>query len=379
MDIEVREVKTRKEQKEFIDFPLRLYRGNPYYVPPIYMDEKKLFNPDFAHYETCEVVFYNAYINGKIAGRIAGILQKAANEKWGEKRVRFNRFDTINDRRVAKALLDKVEEWAKNKGMEEVVGPLGFTDQDREGLLIEGFNELSCFEEQYSYEYYKDLIEYCGYKKEVDWLEFKISLPDDNGEELQKLADFAMKRYNLRFSEAKTVDEFIDKYAMPFIDMIDERYSGLYGSTPLTAKARDNMLKDFGSILNVKYCDVLLDENDKVVSIGLCIPSIAKAIQKSYGHLTPAAIYRIKKAVKNPEIVDLAFIAVSPEYVNKGVNAAAAARICKILREDGVKYAESLLCLEYNTAILQQWNRFNKVQHKRRRSFVKALSADDGK
>ena len=371
--IEVKEVKTKQQQKEFLEFPLRLYRDNPYYVPPLYMDEKKLFDPNYVQYETSEAVFFNAYVNGKIAGRIAGILHKAANEKWNQKRVRFNRFDVINDKRVAKALFDAVEKWAKKKGMDTVCGPLGFTDQEREGLLIEGFHELSSFHEQYNADYYQDLVEYCGYSKEVDWVESKIYLPEDKGDSLQRMSDFVMKRYNLRFGEAKDVDEFFEKYAEPFLDLLDEGYSELYGYTPQTKRQREEMLKGARPLIRLDYCGVALDETGKVVAIGLCFPSISKAVQKSYGHMTPAAIARISKAMKHPKIVDLAFIVVAPEYLDKGVNAVVAARLAKILREDGVEYGETLLNLETNKAILQQWKRFNAVQHKKRRAYKKEI------
>ncbi len=371
--IEVKEVKTKKQQKEFLEFPLRLYRDNPYFVPPFYMDEKKLFDPDNAHSETSEAIFFNAYVNGKIAGRIGGILQKAANEKWDQKRVRFNRFDAINDRRVAKALFDAVEKWAKQKGMKEVCGPLGFSDLEREGLLIEGFDQLSSYHEQYNADYYQNLVESCGYRKEVDWIESKIYLPDDKGESLQRMSDFVMKRYNLRFGAAATIDEFYEKYADPFLDLLDESYKDIYGYVPLTKRERQSIKDDMRKIVNPKYVDVALDENDKVVALGLCFPSISKAVQKSYGHLTPAALLRLKKALDHPKIIDLAFIAVAPEYLDKGVNAIVAARLARILREDGVEYAETLLNLETNTAILQQWKRFNAVQHKRRRSYLKKL------
>ena len=371
--IEVKEVKTKQQQKEFLEFPLRLYRDNPYYVPPLFMEEKKLFDPEFVQYETSEAVFFNAYVNGKIAGRIAGILHKAANEKQGRKRVRFSRFDVINNKKVARALFDAVEKWAKEKGMDTVCGPLGFSGQDREGILIEGFRELSSFHEQYNADYYQDLVESCGYSKEADWVESKIYLPEDKGDSLQRMSDFIMKRYNLRFGEAGSVDEFLEKYAEPFLELLDQGCSELYGYTPQTKRQREEMLKSFRPLIRPDYCDVALDETGKVVAVGLCFPSISEAVQKSYGHLTPAAVSRISRAVKHPRIVDMAFIAVAPEYLDKGVNAVVAARLAGILREDGVEYGETLLNPENNKAILQRWKRFNAVQHKRRRAYIKEL------
>ena len=185
--VEIREVKTKKEQKAFLEFPLDMYADNPYFVPPLYGDEKKIFRGDYVYNDTCEHVYFNAYRDGEMVGRISGILQKASNEKKGERRVRFTRFDSINDREVAHALFDAVEKWALSKGMDTVCGPLGFSDLEREGLLIEGFDELSTFEEQYNAEYYGALIEDCGYAKEVDWIESKIYAPEEGDDTLEKM------------------------------------------------------------------------------------------------------------------------------------------------------------------------------------------------
>lgn len=371
--IEVREVKTKKEKKEFLDFPLRLYKGNPYFVPPLYGDEKKIFNKDYVYYDTCEAVYYNAYINGKIAGRISGIIQKASNEKRSEKRIRFTRFDSINNVKVAKALFNAVEEWGRSKGMDTICGPLGFSDLEREGLLIEGFNELSTFEEQYNYEYYAELIEKCGYSKEVDWVESKIYPPDKDDDSLRKIADYIMKRYNLHFGPAESTDDFLNRYAEPFFDLLDVAYYDIYGTVPFTEGTKKMLIENFRLVIDIKHVAVVLNEKDEVVCLGLCFPSMSKAVQKSYGHLTPAALCRLYKAIRKPKILDLGLIAVAPEYLNRGVNAIVTAELVRMLREDGVEYAETNLNLETNHAIQNQWKRFNAVQHKRRRAYVKKL------
>ncbi|SEG08971.1 hypothetical protein SAMN04487934_107175 [Eubacterium ruminantium] len=371
--IEVREVKTKREKKEFLDFPLRLYKGNPYFVPPLYGDEKKIFNKDYVYYDTCEAIYYNAYKNGKIAGRISGILQKASNEKTGEKRIRFTRFDSINDIKVAKALFNAVEKWGVSKGMDTICGPLGFSDLEREGLLIEGFNELSTFEEQYNYDYYPTLIEKCGYAKEVDWTECKIYPPKDDDGSLRKIADYIMKRYNLHFGPSNSTQDFLDRYANQFFDLLDIGYKDIYGTVPLTEGTKKMLIDNFKLIIDIKHVAVVLNEKDEVVCLGLCFPSLSKAVQKSYGHLTPAALVRILKAMKKPKILDLALIAVAPEYINRGVNAIVTAELLRMLKEDGVEYAETNLNLENNYAIQNQWKRFDAVQHKRRRSYIKKI------
>ncbi len=369
----VKEVKTKKEQKEFLNFPLDLYDKNPYFVPPLYGDEKKIFRKDYVYYDTSEAVYFNAYKDGKIVGRISGILQKAANEKWGQKRVRFTRFDSIDDQEVANALFGAVENWAKEKGMEEVVGPLGFSDLEREGLLIEGFDELSTFEEQYNYPYYQKLIENLGYEKDVDWLERKLYLPDEIDPRIKEITEKVLQKYNLRYGNAKNINDFIKKYGDKFFKILDETYDKIYGTVPFTDGMKKMTIENFKMLLDLRFIEVVVDENDDIVCFGLCMPSLSKALQKSKGHLTLPALIRVLKSVKNPEIIDLALIGVLPEYKMKGVGMALIAKVYDILNMPSVKYCETNLNLEDNHNIQNQWKNFKSVQHKRRRSFVKKI------
>lgn len=371
--IEVREVKTKKEQKEFLNFPLDLYDNNPYFVPPLYGDEKKIFKKNYMYLDQAEAIYFNAYKDNKIVGRISGIIQNAANEKNNEKRVRFTRFDSIDDQEVANALFSKVEAWAKEKGMDTVVGPLGFSDLEREGLLVEGFDQLSTFEEQYNYDYYPKLVENYGFVKEVDWLESKLYAPKVKDDRLERLSNIMLRRCNLKYGEAKNVNDFLKKYADKFFDIIDETYVDIYGSVPFTPRMRKLMISNFKLIVNLKNVAVIVDENDKVVCFGICFPSLAQAIQKSKGHLTPAALIRLLKAIKNPKVIDLGLIGVLPEYRMKGISSALISQIMKMLTEGGIEYCETNLNLETNTAILSQWKSFDAVQHKRRRCYVKNI------
>lgn len=371
--ITVLEAKTKKQKKEFLRFPLELYKDNPNFVPPLWRDEKKIFRDDYVYYDTCEAIYYNAYRDGEMVGRISGILQKASNELRGEKRVRFTRFDAIDDQEVADALFAAVENWALSKGMDTVCGPLGFSDLEREGLLVEGFDQLSTFEEQYNAEYYGALIENCGYGKEVDWLESKIYAPDEDDGTLDKMSDFIMNRYHLHFGEAKNVNDFLKKYGDGFFELLDVCYKDLYGTVPFTDRMKKMMYDNFRLIIDLKHVAVILDENDKIVCLGLCFPSIAEAVQKSDGKLTPAGIVRILRAIKHPRIIDLGLIGVDPVYANRGISTAVSAALLHMLKEDGVEYAETNLNLETNHSIQNQWKRFKAVQHKRRRSYVKLL------
>ena len=371
--VSVMEVTTKKQQREFLDFPLELYKDCPYFVPPLYSDEKKMFRPDYVYYDTCESVFYNAYRDGKMVGRIQGILQKAHNEKTGEKRIRFTRFDAIDDQEVADALFAAVEQWARKKGMDTVCGPLGFSDLEREGLLIEGFDELSTFEEQYSYDYYPKLIEHCGYGKEVDWEERKIYLPDQDDGTLEKMSKFIMERYHLHFGEAKNKRDFINRYGADFFELLDRGYKDIYGTVPFTEGMRKMLIDNFMLIIELKYVGVVLDEQNKVVLLGLLFPSLSRAIQPSKGKLTPLALARILRDLRHPRILDFGLIAVDPDWANRGIATIASAHILKLLRQKGVEYAETNLNLEDNHSIINMWKRFKAVQHKRRRSYIKHL------
>lgn len=371
--VTVCEVQTKKQQREFLNFPLRLYRDNPCFVPPLYMDEKKIFRSDYVYYDTCEAVYYNAYRDGTIVGRISGILQRASNEKNNERRVRFTRFDAIDDQEVASALFGAVEAWARGKGMDTVCGPLGFSDLEREGLLIEGFDELSTFEEQYNAPYYRRLIEACGYEKEVDWTESKIYPPKENDGALARVTEKLMARYRLHFGPAKNVNDFLNRYADGLFDLLDRSYAHLYGTVPFTDGMKKLMIDNFRLIIDLDHVAAILDENDNIVCLGICFPSIAKAVQPSKGRLTPFAIARILWAIKHPKIIDLGLIGIDPEWQNRGISVAISAALERMLRQDGVLYAETNLNLEDNHAIQNQWKRFVAVQHKRRRAFIKRL------
>ncbi len=374
--ITVVEAKSARQQREFLQFPLKLYKDEPNFVPPLYMDEKKIFQSDYAYYETCEAVYYNAYQDGKMVGRISGILQRASNEIRQEKRVRFTRFDSIDDIEVAKALFDAVEQWAMQKGMDTVCGPLGFSDLEREGLLIEGFDQLATFEEQYNYAYYQKLIEACGYAKEVDWVESKIYPPKKKDESLDKMAELIMKKNKLHLADAPNLNVLLRKYADDIFKLLDECYSALYGTVPFTDKVKKMVLDNFKMILSMKYIRVVLNEKEEVVCVGICIPSIARAVQKSQGKLTPGMLVRILKSARHPKILDLALIGVSPKYANCGVAMVAMIGLFHFLQEENVEFAETNLNLEDNKKIQNQWKRFDSVQHKRRRSFVKKITTE---
>lgn len=371
--VEIKEVRTRKQKKDFLDFPIKLYKGCEYFVPPLYMDEKKIFKKDYIYYDQSEAIYFNAYKDNKIVGRISGIIQRTANQKNNENRIRFTRFDCINDQEVANQLFKAVENWGKEKGMDTIVGPLGFSDLEREGLLVEGFDQLSTFEEQYNYDYYQELIEKYGFEKEVDWVERKLFKPEKVDDRLERFSTLMLRRYKLRIGEAKNTKDFLKKYADKFFDIIDETYVNIYGSVPLSKNMRKMLIDNFKLIIKVKNVAVILDEDDNVVCFGICFPSIAKAVQKSNGHLTPLGIIRILRAINKPDVIDLGLIGVLPKYAQKGISSVLILEIMRMLENKNIDHAETNLNLEDNLNIQNQWKVFESVLHKRRRAYVKKI------
>lgn len=370
--VKIKQVTSAHDIKEFIEFPLRLYHDCPYFVPPIYADEKKLLRSG-GNSETAESVFYLAQRDGKTVGRIQGLIQKQYNEIHNTSQMRFTRFDSIDDQEVANALFDAVEKWALEKGMDTICGPLGFSDLEREGLLIEGFDQLATFEEQYNADYYQRLIENCGYAKEVDWLEHKILVPKQKDEKMTRLANRMMEKYKLHVGEYKNTKELLKHAGSKVFDLIDESYRELYGTVPFTKGVREMVLKSFKLIVKPQYCHVVFDEDDNLVCFGLVLPSIAKAVQKSQGRLTLPTIFKVLKSINDPEILDLALIGVTDEYKNSGVIIITFAQMIEYLHNKNISHMETNLNLETNTSIISLWKRFETEQHKRRRSFVKKI------
>ena len=373
--INVIEVKTKKQRKLFVDFPTKLYNGNSGYVHPLRSDELNLFNPKKnVSYDECEIVFYLAYKDGKLAGRICGIIQKVFNEKHNTKNVRFTRFDCIEDFEVAKALITKVEEWAKMQGMEYVHGPLGFNDLDREGLLIEGFDRVATFEEPYNFPYYKDYLEKLGYEKDCDYLSFRIKLPKETDPRIKRIGDMIMKKYGLRVATEKNKKRYINRYKDQIFDVIDEAYGDLYGVIPYNEKMRKSIIEQFNLIIKLQYIVSIVDENDRLIAFGFGLPSLSKAVQKSKGKLFPLGLFRILYAKDHGNEADFGLIGVRKEFQGKGVTAIILDYIVSNARALGIEYVETNHSLEDNHKIIQTWKNFDDVeQHKRFRCFIKNL------
>lgn len=371
-DLKIIPVTTRKERKEFVEYPLRLYKGNPYFVPPFYADEMNLFTDKNIYNKTCASSFFLAKRGKTTVGRIQGIVQHQYNEIRGQKQARFTRFDCEENPDTAKALFDAVEDWAKSQGMTEMVGPLGYSDLEREGLLIEGFEYLSTFEEQYNYPYYGGLIEGCGYEKDVDWLEQRIFGCKEDPERVRKILEHTMTKYNLHFGD-RTLGKrkFIEKYKDGIFRCLDECYKDLYGTVPFTTEMQKQIIDQFNLFISPKYIATVCDENDEVVAFGLCLPGLGEAVQKSGGRLTLACIVRLLKALKKPKSIDFGLVGIMPKYRNSGLSVFMMTVLQDMFDDPNIEYMETNLNLEDNVAIRATWKRFDHIQHKRRRAYVK--------
>ena len=377
MMVNIRQVSGRRDIKEFIEFPLRLYKDCPYFVPPLYSDEKKLLLSKRDN-ETSESVFFLAEREGKTVGRIQGIIQKEYNRIHSCNQIRFTRFDAIPDAEVSSALFSAVEAFGRERGMTLICGPLGYSDLDREGLLVEGFCEDSTFEEQYNFEYYGSLVEGYGFRKDADWLEFELTAPDKRNEMLRRVANRSLELNKLHIADTKIPKrEYINKYRDGFFDCIEECYRHLYGTVPISREAQDELISQFMLLLNNEYLIFICDKDERVVALGLCFPGIGGALKKSGGRLTPSALLKVMSTAKNPETVDLGLVAVRPEYQNAGLNAVILNSLLDILEEGRVKRCETNLNLETNTPVIAQWKYFNSRQHKRRRSYIKNIEGEE--
>lgn len=372
-DILVREVITKKELRKFVKFPLKLYQGNKYFVPQLISEEMSLFdkakNPA---YEFCEVKLWLAYRNDEVVGRIAGIINHNYNQKWQKQSCRFGWIDFIDDDDVSKALLDRVEAWAKAQGMDEVQGPLGFSDLDPEGMLIEGFAELSNIATIYNYPYYPQHVAKLGYNKDADWVEYQIQVPEQIPEKIDRIAQIVLKKHNLRVLHAAKIKE-IKRYAMDIFELLNLAYQDLYGFVPLTQKQINFYIKQYISMANPNLISLILDSNDQVAAFGLTFPSMSKAFQKARGKLLPWGWFYILDAMKHEKTIDLYLLAVRPEFRDKGVNSLLFRELLKSYIDNKFVKAESNPELETNNRVQAQWKYFDYRQHKRRRSFIKQL------
>ena len=375
MAITIKKVETSKELKQFIRFNYEMYKDNPYSVPDLYDDMLNTFSRDKnAAFEFCEADYFMAYKDGKPVGRVAAIMNNRANETWNKKEVRFGWIDFIDDAEVSDALLKTVEAWGKERGATEIVGPLGFTDFDAEGMLVEGFDQLSTMATIYNHPYYPEHMVKHGYEKDADWVEFKIYIPDAIPDKHKRISEIIMRKYGLKIVKCTSKD--IKKYGQAIFDLMNEAYSQLYGYSALSPKQIKQYIKMFLPILDLRMVTLVVDSEDQVIAAGISMPSLSEALQKAKGRLLPFGWYHLLKVIflkKYPKVLDLLLVAVKPEYQNKGVNALLFYDLIPVYQNIGFEYAESNPELELNGKVQAQWEYFKTEQHKRRRCFKKNI------
>ena len=375
-EVKIVEVLTKKELLKWVRFPVELYKGNKYFVPFLENDEIDLFcgsvekNPA---YEFCETKLFLAYKNGKAVGRIAGLINRAYNKKWDKNAIRFTRFDFIDDYAVSEALFGSVIAWGKENGLSEIMGPIGFTDLDHEGMLVEGFEEFSMSLTFYNHPYYMTHMERLGLVKDIDWIEYKISVPSETVPRIDRMYKHVSEKCSYKIVTYKS-RKVLAGEVYEIFDLIDLAYSKLYGTVPLTEKVVKKTVADFLPIVNLKYICSIKDETGKIVAFGFLLPSIARALKKSSGRLLPFGIIRMLSALKlRNDTLEMFIVAVDPTLQSHGIPVLIINTLLKTLIDNKVKYCETGPMLETNGAVHSLWSYFEKRQHKRRRCYVKKI------
>lgn len=374
--IEIKKIEpTKGNLKRFTEFQIDLYDGNPWFVPPLVSDDVATLDPkENPAFDFCESAYFMAYRDGKPVGRIAGIINRQVNEKSHSRTARFGFVDFIDDHEVSAALFKAAEDWARSKGMEKIIGPLGFTDLDHEGMLVEGFEELSTMATIYNYPYYPEHMERLGYKKESDWLEFQMEVPDAIPDKYNRIAEIVKKKFGLRVLKYSSRKRIKKEYGHALFHLVNDAYKNLYQYSTLTERQIEYYINIYLGLLNLELVTLVVDEAGKLVGVGISMPSMSRALQKSKGKMLPLGWYHLLKGLKGKnDRVDLLLVAVHPDYQNKGVNAFLFQDLIPYYIKNGYRYAESNPEMETNSKVQSQWEYFTTRQHRRRRSFEKKL------
>ena len=374
--IEIIPVTSRKELKQFVQFFYDLYRGNDYAVPYLFSDEMSTLehdgNPSF---ECCEAEYFMAIKDSKMVGRVAAIINHRANERWDRKQVRFSWFDFIDDPEVSAALLKTVEDWGRAKGMTEIAGPIGFIDTDREGMLVEGFDELSTMYINYNYPYYPQHMEQRGYEKANDWVELRVKVPEVVPDKFAKITEMVRKRYGLRVHKFSRKELVQDGWGERIFDLLNETYKNLYGFSQLSDHQIDKLVNDYIKLADLNLVTGIMD-GDKLVGFGVTFPSFSKALRKTRdGRFLPFGWWHLLKILKwhKTDTVDLLLIGVLPEYRSKGANALIFDDLIRQFRSYGFDWAITGPQMETNEGVLSQWQYLESEQIRRHRCYKKDL------
>lgn len=374
--IDIRPVETTKsELRKYVQFGIDLYHGNDCFVPPLVFDAINTLMPEKnPAFDFCKAQSFMAYRDGVAVGRITAIINRLANEKTGERTVRFGFMDFIDDRKVVDALFKAVEVWGRNNGMNRMTGPMGFSDMDPEGMLIEGFDEMGTMATIYNYPYYKDHMERMGFKKEADWIEYRMTVPDSIPDKIMRVAEIVRRRMNLDVLPITSRKFVKENYGRAIFDLINDAYKDLYGFVPLTDRQIEFYIDMYLGILRLDDVCLIVDADKKLVGVGISMPSLSKALRRCEGKLFPTGWYHILRAIRGAtDVVDLLLVAIAPEYQGKGVNALLFSYLIPNYIKHGYKFAESNVELEGNENVQKQWELFERRQHRRRRAWTKPI------
>ncbi len=372
--IEVKVVKGKKMLRDFINFPVKLYKNCEYFTPYLYSDEISNLTPKKnPASKYCIFRLFLAYKDKKIVGRICGIINNFANEKYNQKRVRFNRIDMIDDIEVTKALINAVEEFGRECGMDEINGPLGYSDQDKEGLLTSGFDQHNMFVTFYTNEYYVRHLESLGFKVDATWNEYRVFIPEKIDDRMIKMADFVARRYKLHLVKFKN-KKGLKKYVESCLSLMNICYKDLYGYVQIDEKQMHHLASQYVPLINLDYIQVVEDEKKNVIAFGFMLPTPVFALKKHKGHLFPFGFIDFLKATKKEKILDMLLVAVHPDYQSKGITAIIFVDALTNAIKNGIKYAETGPELEYNSHVQNLWKTFETIKHKSRSAFLKPIS-----
>lgn len=366
---------TKSLLTKFVKFGINLYRNSDCYVPPLVSEEVETLMPSKnPAFDYCQAQAFLAWRDGKIVGRIVGIINNLVNQRTGTNTARFGYVEFIDDAQVCKALFDAVEQWARDNGCTAIIGPMGFTDMDHEGMLIEGFDQMGTMATIYNPPYYPQMLEQLGYRKDTDWVEFRVQVPKEVPEKFQRIASLVERKYGLHSVKFTSRRRLKEQYGQALFNLINEAYDGLYGYSPLNQRQIEYYIDAYLNILRLDCISVIVDADDQLVALGISMPSMSKALRKSRGRLWPFGWYHLLHGIygKN-DVVDLLLIAVKKEYLSRGVNAMIFADLIPIFNREGFREAESNIELEDNNSVQLQWQYFPHRQHRRRRAFRKDL------
>lgn len=374
MAIEIKEINSHRKLKQFVCFAHKLYRNHPYWVPSLVRGEMTTLsaksNPAFEH---CDTLFLMAYVNGRAVGRIAGIINHHYNKQWNKKDARFCWFDTIDDPDVSKSLFLRIEEWASDLGMERIVGPMGFTTFERQGMLVYGFEEMPTFAGCYNYPYYSEHLKQLGFEREIQYVEYELVVPKEVPAKIVNISKLIQERYGVHVVETKKTRDMLP-YATQVFRVINASYKPLYGFSTLSEKQIAYFVKRYFNFIKPEYVSAVVDLEDQVLGFQISMPSLSRALMKARGRLFPFGWYHLWKAMRNPERLDTLLTGVLPEYQRKGINAVFMTHLTQAAINHGIKYAESNGELAENIKVQNTWRYFERRQHRRSQIYARNIS-----